>query len=208
MIERIKQTATWAAKWWADHLRSRPPLLDNGGRDFASGMAMAMGSLIQDRLPKVSDDQIDRFEALLAQAIVDDLEKRIAWPGRDANEPYCTCDLGTDYAPDPIISDAGKAAGIDLAYRLPIKTMMWVHPFYVELRAGYGDDQQTPFDIRTNAERAMELRYRAWSSAVAAERSGATAARADQLDPAYWIGRQEFYRGEVLRLLREAEQLV
>lgn len=111
-----------AAKWWASRLRG-PVQFDNGATDRANLMARGMASILSVGNPALSDTEIDRFEA----ALIADLEAG-AW--RHA--------IMVDYHPCQILHRAAQAAGIDVEYRLPWKTTMWIRPGRVEVCEGYG----------------------------------------------------------------------
>lgn len=51
-------------------------------------------------------------------------------------QPRDTCTLSVDYGPDLLLSEAAKAAGLDMQF--PWKTVMWIRPEGIIVRYGYG----------------------------------------------------------------------
>mgnify|MGYP001559346407 CR=1 FL=1 len=111
-----QETSAAAAKWWADKLRG-PVIHDNGER-----MQSAMMTALQPDVP-VPDEKIDEFDYFLGTAL--------------SETDYNHITVGVDYGPDRILSEAAEKAGINLEFRLPIKTMMWITPEKVSVSEGY-----------------------------------------------------------------------
>lgn len=114
-----------AARWWADAIRS--PHHDNGDIMF---------NLLA-RLPRpepLDDDQLTAFVNHLSATIQQHIDHN-TW----------TLTLGVDYGPDPELSDAARAAGINTRpLGFPVKTCMWVKPgVSVTVSAGYRAPDKT-----------------------------------------------------------------
>lgn len=107
-----------AAKWWADQLRTKPKH-DNG-----DATQTAMLALATEYQTPVTDIQIDNFQR--------SLELRLIERCGDSGSH-----LGVDYGPDTILANASMDAGIETAYRFPVKTNMWVQPGCVKVSCGY-----------------------------------------------------------------------
>ena len=106
-----------AAAWWANHLRSTPRM--NNGDDAQSLML----SLIAGMTPRLSNEEIERFE----RALVLEIERQ-----------GDHCCIGYDYDPDSILSAAADTADVDLTSRMPVKTMMWIRDGKITASVGYG----------------------------------------------------------------------
>ena len=140
-----------AAKFWADQLRygakfqSSSPLqrLIAPGSTKDSDDIDAMCSLAASFAKKLTEDQIQEFEKLLAQIIQEKIiepesmgwEKSKTVPGWGS----ATRTIGTDYAMCSELQAAYQAVGgSPNATAFSIKTMMWINPGSVTVRHGYG----------------------------------------------------------------------
>ena len=110
-----------AAAWWANHLRSTPRM--NNGDDTQSLVL----SLMRGRMPRLSGEEIERFE----QALVAELEGK---------PDHCIIDY--DYDPDSTLQAAARAADVDLTSRMPVKTMMWIDGEKITASLGYGTAEE------------------------------------------------------------------
>lgn len=98
--------ASKAAKWWADTLRT--PVQHDAGDGFLNGLVNGMGRF----LPRPDEAQIQAFEDLLASKIDGALKER--------SELY----TATDYEPLGVLAETARELGLDLKYRLPVKTRL------------------------------------------------------------------------------------
>lgn len=119
-----------AAKWWSDQLRGTPRH-DNG--DGPQSAILNWASSGREPLP---EEKIAAFES----ALVEGLRVHLAGTWR-LDDPLVGRGLrcvGVDYSPHKVLADAAAKADIDLGGRLPVKTLMWISPGQVQVRAGYG----------------------------------------------------------------------
>ena len=122
-----RETAEKAAKWWADHLRNGARL-DNGDNSETGAMTLMMALLCQQgERANQNTEQIDSFEAHLADVLMTE--------GLDSN----WVDTYVDYHPDHILSEAAQRAELDLGMTtLPWKTGMGIRDDVITVRCGYG----------------------------------------------------------------------
>ena len=109
-----------AVDWWAAQLGGTTQ--DNG-----DAMTAVLMPLLQDRMPKPTEAQIETFKTVLTEA----LRKRLDGP------PYLR-GVHNDYHPDPVLREAARAAGIEAdCPPFPIKTNMWITDESVKVCHGY-----------------------------------------------------------------------
>jgi len=115
-----QELAKKAAQWWANQLRGRA-LLDNGD---PNPMGMVLSTLLQDRTPEHTEEEIKSFEDALGKDLIEHNSPRVY--------------LGCDYGPDSILSGAATKAGIALTMTdLPWKTWMNIADDKVIVSVGY-----------------------------------------------------------------------
>lgn len=109
-------TAGTAARWWADQLR---------GTKQDAGSTSLNQWLTPDPKERATEAQIGQFEHTLYCEITLRLKSDLI--------------LDNDYEPRPgsPLEIACQAAGIDTSL-LPVKTIMWIDLFSVEVSHGYG----------------------------------------------------------------------
>jgi hypothetical protein len=112
-----KEVAQVAAAWWADQLNSVPKM-DNG-----EAMHGIMAQMAASGKPPLSAAQVEEFRHQLENAI-------------NAAPVQRVC-ISVDYGPDMTLRQAGASAGIDLDYRLPWKTTMWIENDVIKVSSGY-----------------------------------------------------------------------
>ena len=117
----IYETATEAAKWWADRLRG-PSLHDAGDEQIS--MVLNMFSLMNSR-PGKDAKKIDEFEKVLERLINEDLKTR--------GNSY----LRVDYHPEGLLLEASLESNFDIDYKLPVKSSMRVTTEEVYISEGY-----------------------------------------------------------------------
>lgn len=110
-----KGNADLAAGWWADQLRQKPAF-DNG-----VPLHGAMFGMVADLKEPLEDKAIDAFRRFLSERIC-------------VHEPWS---IDVDYEPDRTLQHAAEAAGIDLSYRLPVKTYMMEEKGVLKVSQGY-----------------------------------------------------------------------
>ena len=117
-----------AAKWWRDVLMSGAKM-DNGDRSEAGALGKVLYAAINARIPRMTEEQADLFQATLSATI-------------RANRPS---DIYIDYHPCGELADAYKAATGRVADSppFPIKTCMWLNESSVTVRYGYGAPTET-----------------------------------------------------------------
>jgi hypothetical protein len=98
------ETATKAARWWANQLRSAPSV-DNGDPDTRLFATLALANI-----KPLSEEEISKFEACLKAVI---LEKQPDY-------------IGCDYEPCQILRMAAKAANISIRMAFSFKTYMYI----------------------------------------------------------------------------------
>ncbi len=130
MKEEIPPEIVVAVEWWASRAGSRINRMDNMGdtsRTLQDGMAgmLAIINQVGNSTPK--DDQLEQFKICLREQLLE------RWKNDNA---YIY--LGVDYGPDPILSKAMGAGGLQTT--LPWKTGMWIQKNKVSVSEGYGAD--------------------------------------------------------------------
>lgn len=120
-----KRNAQIIANWWTDQLRkAAPPRIDNGeikDKEF-DAMAELMGLPRPAANQGISDDQLKTFKRCLTWILL-------------REEDF---DISVDYDPDGWLLEAAEVAGIDLGYKLPIKTVTLVET--LQVREGYSGE--------------------------------------------------------------------
>ena len=114
----VNERAAFAAAWWASHLAA-PPAMDSG-TNAASYQ------------PPLTSDQISAFENALYGMIAQHLD-----------HPRNRLSLDVDYQADMLLEEAAAAAGISLAFRLPVKTYMHITGTAIMTAQGYGSQLVT-----------------------------------------------------------------
>ena len=125
MTALINERAAFAAAWWASHLAA-PPAMDNGTNQNA------LLTLTASYQPPLTPDQISDFQYALYGMIAQHLD-----------HPRNRLSLDVDYDADMLLEEAAAAAGISLAYRLPIKTYMHITETGIMTAQGYGSQLVT-----------------------------------------------------------------
>ena len=115
----INERAAFAAAWWSRHLQT-PPAMDNGTNQNA------LLTFAASRQSPLTPDQISAFGDALYGIIA-----------RHLNHPSNRLSLDVDYDADMLLEEAAAAAGISLAYRLPIKTYMHITETSIMTAQGY-----------------------------------------------------------------------
>ena len=128
----IYETATKAAKWWADRLRG--PSLHDAGDDQIS-MVLNMFSLMTSK-PSKDAEKIDEFEKVLERLINEDLQSR--------GNSY----LRVDYHPEGLLLEASLESKLDVDYRLPVKSTMRVTTEAVYISEGYAAPEKQIYPDR------------------------------------------------------------
>jgi BTG family protein len=133
MNDTIKPEIKCAAKWWADRLREDPHQ-DNGDL-FQSALMTGLAS----RIPRPTDEQIQTFEATLAEHIAQQPGFHgESWRPADPIWGGAYRGLYVDYHPTVEMETAAKLAGIvGIRFLLPIKTSMHINPGSVMVGHGY-----------------------------------------------------------------------
>lgn len=134
-----------AALWWTDVLaRQVPPSLardagwvrpESEARDVERAMfGDMMTHMILDKAPPVTPEHVATFYAVLVYAIEAAMLKQC---GDDGAWPMT---VSTDYAPCRLLAEALELAKVPgpLDLRLPYKTCMWVGPYHLKVKTGYG----------------------------------------------------------------------
>ena len=129
-----------AAKWWADQLR-QSPTHDNG-----DGFQSALLALVSNREPLLSEAQIALFEQILANKLQVQVD-RSDWNPEKPELGGAWRMVSVDYDPCPVLYDAAERVGIDVGYRFPIKTHMWIDPGSVKVAVGYGAREREIYAI-------------------------------------------------------------
>ena len=124
IISEKREIAQVAAKWWADKLRYGT--VQNNGEDMQS----LMMTLLSMRGSKRNEEDIQRFEDVLAELI----DQQLAMRGG----AY----LRVDYHPEGLLRDAAEEANIDVSFALPVKTSMRVDSGTVMVAEGYGAEEK------------------------------------------------------------------
>ena len=119
--ELKKETADAAAKWWAEQIGRHH---DNGDKSLGSIFSGMLADMMSEPCGK---DAIDKFAEILSKKIMDD----------EFYETYFN--IGCDYAPDTILADSAKEAGIN-CNNFPWKVTMciFIKENKIEVRDGYG----------------------------------------------------------------------
>ena len=125
MTALINERAAVAAEWWTSHLQT-PPAMDNGTSQNA---LLTLAASYQSPL---TPDQISDFQYALYGIIAQHLD-----------HPRNRLSLDVDYDADMLLEEAAAAAGISLAFRLPIKTYMWITEASIMTAQGYGSQLVT-----------------------------------------------------------------
>ena len=127
---QLALVARTAAKWWRNVVADGASL-DNGATDSTNMMAMAVaGKLQADALSQITPEQLDRFESMLAQEVLCQLQ---------AQGEGCRVNIAVDYDPCPALYEAATGAGIKCSMTLfPWKTWMIVNRCEVSVACGYG----------------------------------------------------------------------
>ncbi len=120
-----------ASLWWAESLRW--PKHDNGDDSDRGAMSQLMANMIAMKYDnQLTGPALDRFADELAKLVADLL----------AQTSQVLLDV--DYDPCRLLVEASKAAGLELvSCSWPWKTTMWITPYEVEVRHGYGAPVQT-----------------------------------------------------------------
>jgi hypothetical protein len=133
----MRETALWAAMWWADRLRSGRPGAGIG--EAQAEIAMGLVGLLREwsGYKPPSKELIQRFEDLLAAKL------DVALGGGNVS-------LYRDYDTPPMVSEAMAEAGIERAWdsNFPCKTGMRINSRQVLLKNGYGAEYEQVFPER------------------------------------------------------------
>ena len=128
-MSSIVKEAEVAARWWANKLRDRVTVEDAGLRPEA----MKVFADLKEQMPPIAPESADRFEAALQQLIQSEFVETESW-----KQGEFSSFLRVDYWPDRMLSSALQTAGIQPSQSgLPAKTIMWVEPGSVSVKAGY-----------------------------------------------------------------------
>jgi len=128
----IQQAAQKLADLWADQLQ-KPFNKDNGDDNTLLFMLSTLNT--QHSQQGISQVNIDAFKASLISIIVDQLSDEI-------NSRYFS--LGTDYHPDPYLSEAAAVAGIPSgAFPWKSYTMVCLEGNQISYHFGYSAQHQT-----------------------------------------------------------------
>ncbi len=117
--------------FWAGYL-PRQTVHNNG-----DGVASLMMTLVASSGPGVTPEQITRFRESLTELLTD------ATKTSDSS-----LYVGTDYAPELLLADACRAAGIIGWHSLPCKTRSWISPGEVTVAEGYGGSLRVIYPLR------------------------------------------------------------
>ena len=101
-----RKDALLAAKWWANKI-SRNPRHDNGANDMGNNLAGILADMMNE---PVTEEQKEKFISALVERLI------------KVERPYQAC-MECDYAPNRILSESAKEAGISLN-NFPWKTFM------------------------------------------------------------------------------------
>jgi hypothetical protein len=125
------EVAKVAAKWWADQLTA-DEMPESGVFELNN---MVLWARCQIAPP--TDDQLVRFQQVLEEKILDDLENNdTGWADDDPMRGAALRTIGVDYHPDRILKEAADETEINVLL-LPIKTNMWINPDGVKVSGGY-----------------------------------------------------------------------
>ena len=125
MTALINERAAFAAEWWTSHLQA-PPAMDNG---TSLNPRITRNARRQSPL---TPDQISAFEEALYGINAQHLD-----------HPRNRLSLDVDYQADMLLEEAAAAAGISLAFRLPVKTYMHITETGIMTAQGYGSQLVT-----------------------------------------------------------------
>jgi hypothetical protein len=156
----LQGLARQAAVWWRRQLADPGYLgkFQNGDTSRAGETAQIMASLAALRSPGPANEALDRFEQLLAEAVLNWMLKSPSpAPGALSEEARCMCTaeqlaaiaqrparyllLSVDYGPEGLLRQVAEEARVS---GFPVKTTMWVSwdadpaRCHVEVRHGYG----------------------------------------------------------------------
>lgn len=128
-----------ACNWWADKLRScvnSGLTAEERSNPASSGYQLAEMLMTLNK-PKVTEEQIEKFRANLAEQIAE----------------HSPRNLDVDYRPDRFLGKALADAGIPIDMgALPIKTTMWLDGDKVEVSYGYGASLQTIWPVQSEGK--------------------------------------------------------
>lgn len=110
-----KEMAKAAAHWWAGKLAGGAGKHRTSGDDLAASLAGLMVDIMQET---PSEEGIQRFEEILTKKILE---------GSKSEPRYYWASFGCDYAPDKILADSAKEAGVSVK-NFPWKTFMHIEP--------------------------------------------------------------------------------
>ena len=135
-----------AARWWADRLREVPKhqiVKGDRGRTERVSALETIATLAGIYGSTLSDDQVDKFEELLAGKLADEILADGSWEKAKASgDPIIGSygrTFGCDYNPNRMLRDSFlEAGGKHVMGVFPSKTMMWINPGSVQVRFGYG----------------------------------------------------------------------
>lgn len=159
-----------AAKWWADKLRDKSCVGNNGGRDVQNVMARALSIRLREGA-NITPEMCDKFEDLLYKRICrifsgeESASNRWSfevWEDRKGFD-YGGADIhfDIDYHPHGVLLDCLLEAGVEKwcaeSYALPLKTRMFISARRVVVFAGYGVG---PVEIRGPVWGSTEAEYR------------------------------------------------
>jgi hypothetical protein len=135
-----------AARWWADRLREVPKhQIVNDPRERSPRVSIMESMSVFAGLANntLSDEQVDKFEELLAGKLAGKILGDESWERAKASgDPIVGSygrTFGCDYNPDRMLRDSFlEAGGKHVMGVFPSKTMMWINPGSVQVRFGYG----------------------------------------------------------------------
>lgn len=120
--------------WWADKLRQGRPGAGIGEKEAEDAMAFA-ASMFHRVIPGATEEQISKFESLLAERFDSELSKS------------GLLELYRDYHTPPMIRETMTLAGIHHSWdiKFPCKTGMKIGKTTVTLKDGYGAHYERVF---------------------------------------------------------------
>lgn len=131
LATEAKSPGEAAGLWWAEALLR--PKHDNGDDSDRGAMSQLLANVMAFKyVDQLTEPALDRFADELAKSVDDLLEQT----GQLI--------LDVDYDPSRLLVKASEAAGLELvSCSWPWKTTMWITPYEVEVRHGYGAPVQT-----------------------------------------------------------------
>ena len=133
----MEQEINAAVEWWVEQLRQL------AHHDAGDRLNSAFVNVFTERyFTPLSDEQLATFRSALHEEVTKMVEEHPPKEGDPMWGAAMRC-FGTDYGPDHVLGEAADRAHIDdQRLRFPVKTLMWVDPGKVEVRPGYGAEEQ------------------------------------------------------------------